>query len=270
MGENVLAADLVVEDVEAESGLRLRLAIELSLKGPDLFGRFEAHRQSPPPRHLRKRIRSQGPFLRRNYPASLVVRPCPTPERSAAKHGVEAATSDRPGLPRLPASPFQRAIPITPMDRTGASVDCFPVHSAFPAVPSGRHPCLHFRGLLRIHSRYGPLDRSTAQRRPLSRGSVPASRPARPLVSYQINRQLSGWNLPPLVIHAFGAHVEVRGRARWLGLATSAPFPFPAHQTGRARLRHPAFRLISLRAHGGGPSCARCRRCTPRSPNTFA
>src|SRR5208283_1269670 len=90
-------------------------------------------------------------------------------------------------------------MPITPMDRTGASVDCFPVHPAFPVVPAGRHPYLHFRGLLRLHSRYGPLDRSTAQRRPLSRGSGPASRPAKPLVSYQINRQFSGWNLPPLV-----------------------------------------------------------------------
>jgi hypothetical protein len=92
------------------------------------------------------------------------------------------------------------------MDRTGASVDCFPVHPAFPDVLAGRHPYLHFRGLLRLYSRYGPLDRSTAQRRPLSRGSDPASRPARPLVSYQINRQLSGWNLPPLVKRAFGTH----------------------------------------------------------------
>jgi putative transposase len=28
----------------------------------------------------------------------------------------------------------------------------------------------------------------------------------KPLVSFQINRQLSGWNLPPLVTRAFGAH----------------------------------------------------------------
>ncbi len=42
--------------------------------------------------------------------------------------------------------------------------------------------------------------------RPLSRGSGPAGYPAEPLVSYQINRQLSGWNLPPLMIRAFGAH----------------------------------------------------------------
>jgi hypothetical protein len=40
----------------------------------------------------------------------------------------------------------------------------------------------------------------------LSRGSSPSGYPAEPLVSYQINRQLSGWNLPPQVIRAFGAH----------------------------------------------------------------
>jgi hypothetical protein len=40
----------------------------------------------------------------------------------------------------------------------------------------------------------------------LSRGSSPAGCPAEPLVSYRINRQFSGWNLPPLMIRAFGAH----------------------------------------------------------------
>src|SRR5258705_9337455 len=43
-------------------------------------------------------------------------------------------------------------------------------------------------------------------KRPLSRGSSPAGYPTEPLVSFQINRQLSGWNLPPLMIRAFGAH----------------------------------------------------------------
>src|SRR5882757_8126110 len=47
-------------------------------------------------------------------------------------------------------------------------------------------------------------------KRPLSRGSSPAGYPTEPLVSYQINRQLSGWNLPPLVIRAFGAHCQRR------------------------------------------------------------
>jgi len=64
--------------------------------------------------------------------------------------------------------------------------------------------------LLRLHSRYGPPNRSAALRRPLSRGSSPSGYPAEPLVRYQINRQLSGWNLPPLVIRAFGAHCQNR------------------------------------------------------------
>jgi len=30
-------------------------------------------------------------------------------------------------------------------------------------MQAGRHPQLRFRGLLRLHSRYGPLDRSAAK-----------------------------------------------------------------------------------------------------------
>ena len=64
------------------------------------------------------------------------------------------------------------------------------------------------QGLLRLHSRYGPPNRSAAQRRPLSRGSNPHSYPHEPLVSYRINQQLSGWILPPLMIRAFEAHCQ--------------------------------------------------------------
>src|SRR6202008_1668533 len=64
--------------------LFLRLTIQLSLKGPGLFRCCKAHRQSPSPHHLRKRAGSQGPFLRRRYPASTVIRPCPTPVQAAA------------------------------------------------------------------------------------------------------------------------------------------------------------------------------------------
>ena len=118
----------------------LRLAIEFSPTAPELIGHFEARRQFARPPRLRKRARSQGPLLRRSYPASALVRPCPTPARSIAKCDVEAATSERTGLPRLPAMPFQRAASITPMDRTGACVDCFPVRATFPEFPAGRRP----------------------------------------------------------------------------------------------------------------------------------
>ena len=118
--------------------------------------------------------------------------------------------SHQTGLPRLPEPPFRRAVPTTPADRAGALVDCFPTHAAFPKWQEGRHPHCHFRGLLRLHSRYGPPDRSAAHRRPLSRGSNPCGYPHEPLVSYRINRQLSGWILPPLIIRAFGAHCQNR------------------------------------------------------------
>jgi hypothetical protein len=44
----------------------------------------------------------------------------------------------------------------------------------------------------------------------LSRGSNPCGYPHKPLVSYRINRQLSGWIPPPLMIRAFGAHCQER------------------------------------------------------------
>jgi hypothetical protein len=47
----------------------------------------------------------------------------------------------------------------------------------------------------------------------LSRGSNPCGYPHKPLVSYRINRQLSGWILPPLMIRAFGAHCQQRTNA---------------------------------------------------------
>ena len=190
----VFATNLVVEQIEAESGLRLRLAIELPLKGPDLFRSFKAHRQSPGPRHLRKHARSQGPFLRRHYSASLVIRPCPTPARSAAQIAtLELRAPTEAGLPRLPVSPFQRAVPHTPADRTGACVDCFPVHAAFPVSEAGRHPQLHFRGLLRLHSRYGPLDCSTAQGGLCYEASArPVTRPSRSSATRSIDNSLGG------------------------------------------------------------------------------
>ena len=44
-----------------------------------------------------------------------------------------------------------------------ARVDCFPAGAAFPKWQEGRHPHCHYRGLLRLHTRYGPPDRSAAQ-----------------------------------------------------------------------------------------------------------
>ena len=46
-------------------------------------------------------------------------------------------------------------------------------------------------------------------RRPLSRGFDVASYPPTPPASFQVNRQLPLWNLPPLTLHAFEARYHV-------------------------------------------------------------
>jgi hypothetical protein len=95
-----------------------------------------------PPRLLRKRTRSQGPFLRRHYPASTVVWPCPTPARPAVHAtALEARPPTKTGLPRLPGSPFQRAVPITPVDRNGCICRLLP-HSTRPS-PTDRRVGIH-------------------------------------------------------------------------------------------------------------------------------
>ena len=58
-----------------------------------------------------------------------------------------------------------------------------------------------------------PAGSLSRPRGPLSRGSSPCGYPHEPLVSYRINRQLSEWNLPPLVIRAFGALCQKRTNA---------------------------------------------------------
>src|SRR5207302_2603655 len=73
-------------------------------------------------------------------------------------------------------------------------------------MEAGRHPHFDFRDLLRLHSRYGPLNCSTAQ------GGLCHEAPAQPVTQPNrssatgANRQLSGWLLPPLVTRALGAH----------------------------------------------------------------
>ncbi len=152
-----------VEYVEAESWLRLCLAIELPLKAPDLLRCCEAHRQSPSPHHLRKRTRSQGHCsasitrFRRSYDSVrllLWLSLCET---------LRSLLSLSKGLARLKEPPFQRAVPTTLVDRESAHVDCFPAHTAFPKWQEGWYPYCHYRGLLRFHSSYGTLDRSAAQ-----------------------------------------------------------------------------------------------------------
>lgn len=158
MEQNISPVDLVVELVEAEIRFRLRLEIELHLKFPDIFGCYQTHRQSP----LLDCLGSIPEV--RVLPSPGITRlqryydPLRLPAWPPAHLAFEVATLSQTGPPTLPEIPFPRAVPTTSMNRTGASDGFFPVRAAFPVIQAGRRSPLHFRGLLRVHTCYGPQD----------------------------------------------------------------------------------------------------------------
>src|SRR4029450_5509771 len=98
--------NLVVEQVEAEGGLRLRLTIQLSLKGPDLFRCCKAHRQSPSltifESALEVRVLSSAGATRPQQSYDPVRLPSAPPPES----DVEAATLAQNGSPLITRIPF--------------------------------------------------------------------------------------------------------------------------------------------------------------------
>ena len=89
------------------------------------------------PRLRPKRTRSKGPFLRQHYPASTVIWPSPTPVRPAASATLGLPAPVETGLPRLRASPFQRAVPTIPADRDGCLCRLLPRSRGLPRFPGG-------------------------------------------------------------------------------------------------------------------------------------
>jgi hypothetical protein len=166
----------------------------------------QALRQSPRPRHLRKRTRSQGPSLHRNYPVSSVICPCPTPARTAAFRDVEAATLAHDGSPPITRTTFPTCRAHYPGGSNGCACRLLPRSYSLPQMAGGSASALSLSRPAQALLTLRPTGSLSRPRRPLSRGSSPSGYPAEPPVSYQINRQLSGWIPPPQVIRAFGAH----------------------------------------------------------------
>ena len=177
--QDVLTANLVVEHVEAEGRLRLRLAIELSLKGPDLVRCCQAHRQSPSPHHLRKRTRSQGPLLRRRYPASSLIRPCPTPAMAVALRDVEAATLANDGSPPITRTTFPTCRAHYPGGSSGCACRLLPRSCSLPQMAGGSASALSLSRPAQASHTLRPAGSLSRPRRPLSRGSDPAGCPTR-------------------------------------------------------------------------------------------
>jgi hypothetical protein len=143
------------------------------------------------------------------------------------------------GLPRYPHHPSGVPCPLPRRIKTGALVDGFPARAAFPVMQAGRHPHLSFRGLLRLHSRYGPSDCSTpssAIPRARARGTLgsvaqgglchaasiqPVARPNRSSATRAIDNSLGGTSL---VSRRWCLRLAVAGTA-----AVSLYFPW-AHE----------------------------------------
>jgi hypothetical protein len=166
--KNIVATDFIVEQIEAEAGVRLRLPMDLSLNASDLSN---VSRPIACKRCWRCDFQPSGspPITCLSFPACHAHYPS-EPNRGAR---------------RLPACSC--CLPQIHGGSAFAMDLSRPAQALIALQPAGLLSCL---------------------KRLLSRGSDPTSYPVKPLVSYRTNRQLSGWNFPPSVKRAFGAHVD--------------------------------------------------------------
>jgi len=187
VAQDVRSPDLVVEQIEPEVRLPLRLAIEFPLQSPDRIWRLQAHRQSP---HL---VCFENAPEVRDLPSTRVTRlpryddPVRLPRGPAPCSAVEAATPVQHGSPPLTRSPVSTCCSHYPGGPVRVRLSAAsPYRAAFPILRLGRRPQLPFRGLLRIYSHYGPSICLTAQgglcrrasTRPVARQSrLPATGP---------------------------------------------------------------------------------------------
>jgi hypothetical protein len=132
---------------------------------------------------------------------------------AAAFRDVEAATLALDGSPPITRTTFPTCRAHYPGGSSGCACRLLPRSYSLPQMAGGSASALSLSRPAQASLTLRPAGLLNRLKRPLSRGSSPAGYPAEPLVSYQINRQLSGWNLPPLVIRAFGAHCQQRTHA---------------------------------------------------------
>jgi len=108
--------------------------------------------------------------------------------------------------PGYPYHPSDVPCPLPRWTTAGACVGCFPAARGLPRFSAGSTPTSSLSRPAQASLTLRPARSLSRPRRPSSRGFSPHDCSSKPLVSYQINRQLSGWNLPPLVIRAAWAH----------------------------------------------------------------
>jgi hypothetical protein len=121
---------------------------------------------------------------------------------------VEAATLAPNGSPPITRTTFPTCRAHYPGGPSGCACRLLPRSRGLPQMAGGSASALSLSRPAQASLTLRPAGLLSRLKRPLSRGFSPSGYPTEPLVSYQINRQLSGWNPPPLVIRAFGAHCQ--------------------------------------------------------------
>jgi hypothetical protein len=122
----------------------------------------------------------------------------------------EAATLAHDGSPPITRTTIPTCRAHYPGGSSGCACRLLPHSCSLPQMAGGSASALSLSRPAQASHMLRPTGSLSRPRRPLSRGSSPSGHPAEPLVSYQINRQFSGWILPPQVIRAFGAHCHFR------------------------------------------------------------
>jgi len=123
---------------------------------------------------------------------------------------VEVATLTHDGSPPITRITFPTCRAHYPGGTNGCLRRLLPRSRSLPQMAGGSASALSLSRPSQALLTLRPTGSLSRLKRPLSRGSSPSGYPAEPLVSYQINRQVSGWILPPQVIRAFGAHCHQR------------------------------------------------------------
>ena len=164
---------------------------------------------------------------------------------AVACRDVEAATLARDGSPPITRTTFPTCRAHYPGGSSGCACRLLPRSCSLPQMAGGSASALSLSRPAQASLTLRPAGLLSRLKRPLSRGSSPSGYPAEPLVSYQINRQLSGWSLPPLVIRAFGAHCQQTSTALY-SITSSAT---NCRELGTSRPRALAVCMLMTNSH---------------------
>jgi hypothetical protein len=179
---------------------------------------------------------------RRSYdPVRLPPWPPPT-------SNVEAATLAQDGSPLITRTTIPTCHAHYPGGSSGCSCRLLPRSCSLPQMAGGSASALSLSRPAQASLTLWPAESLSRPWRPLSRGSGPSAHPAEPLVSYQINRQFSGWCLPPQVIRAFGAHAKNR-----LAPVADVASSEPDKDRRESHAPRPLHRLPEGGGRGGSP-----------------